>query len=344
MIHTLLLSLLVFGPPNEILATDPRVHPVGRFDSPGKGQLRGAWSNTALTLRVEGKILEAKIANEGDNFVQVEVDGQETQAWKLRKGPTSYKAELRGGPHTVRLVKRTEAFVGPITFLSLKTDGKFLQAKALDRRIEVIGDSISCGFGNEGKAKEEPFSPATENANMTYEAIAARDVGAEVTTIAWSGRKMWPDNTMPEIFGKIIPTEEASAYTFKGTGPQAVIVHLATNDFGKDNPDQTKWCAAYVSFLKKVRGYYPKARLYCAMGSMMSDNWPPEHKALTTLRDYISTIVNAMHMSGDSNVTSIEFEVQQESDGIGSSWHPSIKTHRIMAAKLAAVLRADLGW
>jgi hypothetical protein len=38
------------------------------------------------------------------------------------------------------------------------------------------------------------------------------------------------------------------------------------------------------------------------------------------------------------------FETQDGKNGLGTDWHPSVKTHQIMADKLAAALQADLGW
>ncbi len=71
----------------------------------------------------------------------------------------------------------------------------------------MIGDSISCGYGNEGKSQNEHFSPDTENARDAYGAIAARRLGADYACVAWSGRKMWPDNTVPEIYDRALPQD-----------------------------------------------------------------------------------------------------------------------------------------
>ena len=47
---------------------------------------------------------------------------------------------------------------------------------------------------------------------------------------------------------------------------------------------------------------------------------------------------------GDSRVKRIDFEPQRIEDGIGSDWHPNVKTHTKMAAVLTEALRKDLGW
>ena len=40
----------------------------------------------------------------------------------------------------------------------------------------------------------------------------------------------------------------------------------------------------------------------------------------------------------------LAFETQNAEDGYGCDWHPSLRTHEIMAEALVAELRDDLGW
>lgn len=332
---------------HSILADDPRVLKIGRFVEYPMAFEEAAWSASAVEVKVRGQFLKVRFGDKGDNYLQVELNGEPKDVWHLKDGNNAFQLDLPAGTNDVKLVKRTEAFVGPVDFVGFETDphGMFMKALPKERRIEFVGDSITCGYGNEGKSETEHFSPATENAYMSYASIAARSLDAEATLIAWSGRKMWPDNTMPSIFDFSIPTDPSSRFTFnKHPAPDAVVIHLATNDFGKDNPDKAKWCGAYEAFLKRLRSLYPKAYFFCAMGSMMSDDWPKDHKALSTLRDYLQTIVAETKAFGDDRVDMVEFAVQDRADGLGADWHPSIKTDQKMAAKLVEVMKKDLGW
>jgi hypothetical protein len=120
-----------------------------------------------------------------------------------------------------------------------------------------------------------------------------------------------------------------------------VVINLATNDFGKGNPNEGQWTGAYEAFIQRVWSHYPKAHVYAAVGSMMTDDWPPQNRALSTLRGYLQRMVDRLH---DKRLGMIEFDVQKMEDGIGSDWHPNIKTHEKMAAKLAERIEADLHW
>ena len=212
------------------------------------------------------------------------------------------------------------------------------------RRIEVIGDSISCGYGNEGKSKEEHFSAATENAYLTYGAIAARALNADYVCVAWSGKKMWPDNTIAALYDQTLPGDKTSTWNFSKSIADAVLINLGTNDFGDVNPDEAAWTTAYKAFITRIRKHYPRAMIYFASGPMMNDSWPPKQKALTTLSRYLTSMIEELKKAGDKRLRFIAFQGQNETNGIGSDWHPSVRTHQLMAEKWVKELKNDLGW
>lgn len=321
--------------------SDKRIVYVGRFDRRDPKVAVCQWSASEVRLGVEGTTLKLTMEEKGHDFWEVVVDGQSKPKLELTEGLDTYTIDLgSNGSHEVRLVKRTEPFVGTTTIREFETPGgKLTQAKAKKRHLEFVGDSITCGFGNEGAIQTERFTPATENAYQTYASIAARAVDADVTLIAWSGRKMWPDNTMPEIYDRVLATEAEPRYDFKGPKPDAVVINLATNDFAKENPEEKGWTDAYEAFIRRVWNHYPKAHIYATLGSMMSDTYPKDHQALSTLRSYLSRLEVRMH---DPRLHLLEFDLQRMEDGIGAAWHPNLKTNAKMGARLAEALKRDI--
>jgi lysophospholipase L1-like esterase len=332
--------------PVSIGATDPNIQYVGRFDTRDPSGPRCAWSNSMVRLKFTGTALNVKLADTGQNQWQVIVDGKPGNFIKSKGRAAVYAvaAELPQGEHTAELVKRTEAFNGATQFqgFELSAGGSLLPLPAARRRIEIIGDSITCGYGNEGKDEKERFSPNTENGYLTYGAITARELGADYICVAWSGKKMWPDDTIPELYDLTLPQDPKSQWDFSKWIPDVVVINLATNDFGRKIPDEKGWTGAYESFLARVRKNYPSAEIYVASGSMMGD-WD-QTKPLTTLKKYLAKIVADRKAAGDAKVHEIDFAPQDRKDGLGSDWHPSVKTHQIMAKKLADTLRRDLDW
>jgi hypothetical protein len=299
------------------------------------------WPGSAIGFATKSSKLVVRFnASSKNDRWQVEIDGNPTSVLALKPGSHEYTVQLSGLKlHQIRLVRRTEAFSGPTEFVGSSAESA---GQKRSRHIEIIGDSISAGFGVDGKTKEEPYSFETANAYMTYGQIVARQLGSSCTTIAWSGKKMWPDNTIPEIYDYIIPSQKQHLWDSRsGSAPSAVLINLATNDFGKGVPDQAGWTTGYKTFVLKIRKQYPKTLIYLATGSMMSDNWPPKEKHLSTLKRYLDGIVSDLK---DGRVKRIDFAVQQESDGIGSSWHPNAVTQAKMALVLKAALSKDLGW
>ena len=335
--------------PVAVSPTDAKLLYTGRADTRDASGPRFEWSASMVTIRFRGTDLQAKINESGDDYFEVVVDHAALQVIHPPKGNSvvDLARGLPNGTHEVRMLKRTEAFVGRVQFtgFALNRGGELLQVPRPAHKIEVIGDSISCGYGNEGVSEKEHFRPDTENAYLSYGAVAARAMDADYTCVAWSGKKLWPDNTIPELYDRALPTDPTSGWDFAKWTPDAVLINLATNDFGPGIPDADKWTNAYEAFVQRVRKNYPKATIYLASGSMMSDFWPPKVKALSTLNGYLDRIQSELKADGETNVRIIHFEPQNGAvDGLGSDYHPSVKTDANMAAKFEAALHADLGW
>jgi hypothetical protein len=127
-----------------------------------------------------------------------------------------------------------------------------------------------------------------------------------------------------------------------------VVINLATNDFNANKgapPDEKEYIEAYKQLIGIVRGNYPDATIYMASGSMMSDAWPANVKSLSTLKGWLATIQSDLQAAGDKKLHVIHFPPQNGGrDGIGASWHPSLKTHQRMADQLATQIKQDMGW
>lgn len=333
----------------DISPADPALRYVGRFDRADVAGPRCTWSASSVVFSVSGGSVAVKLKDAGKNVWQVVVNGRPTEVLTLEGGEKSYAVAtgLAAGSHTIELVKRTEASFGATQILGLviDDDARLLPAPARPRRIEVIGDSISCGFGNEAPNKEAKFTAATENAWLAYGAVAARALDADYVCIAWSGKKLWPDNTIVSLYDRVAPNASGSAkWNFSAWIPEVVVINLGTNDFNaKANPEEAGWVAAYVKFIGEIRARYPQAAIYCAVGPMLS-NWPGDRKPRTTILGYLEKVVAEANAAGGPAVRLIDFGVQMQHHGIGAQWHPSVKTHAIMADKLVAAIRADLGW
>lgn len=335
--------------PVQISPTDPNIRLVGRFDSRDPQGPRCAWAGSSIAARFQGSAINASLRGTGADEFQVVLDGVPASRLVLSKDTTLYRVAsgLPDREHTVELFKRTEPLVGQVQFLGFELEkGRKLVPlpPRKDRRIEFVGDSITCGYGNESANQNEHFKPATENNYLAYGALAARDLGAEYVAVAWSGKWLFGPNAIPLLYDLALPNDPESRWDFSAWVPQAVVVNLGTNDFGPRNPTEQEWQDAYRAFLQTLRKHYPQCHVFCAVGSMMTDGYPPGRKALSTIRSYTSGLVESLRKSGDPRVHYVEFDPQDPKNGLGGDWHPSLKTHRLMADRLAQELRKALGW
>ena len=100
--------------------------------------------------------------------------------------------------HHVLIQKRTEGEWGKTTIhqFVLHNEGELMkETECPSRHIEFIGNSLTCGYGVEGKDRSEPYKAETENCNLSYATIIARyfnaDYNAYCTFRTWSSPQLW---------------------------------------------------------------------------------------------------------------------------------------------------------
>jgi lysophospholipase L1-like esterase len=323
-------------------AGDRAMRLVGRFDRTDPAGPRFAWSGSTVIVRFAGSELVVRLKDDGTNFFHAVVDGRGPVVFATNGTKDRYvvASGLSPGEHEVVLVKRTEAKMGEVQLLGFEPPSALLAPRgAPSRKIELIGDSITAGFGNEGASPQCSYSPATENAYESYGAIAARALGADVVNVSWAGKTI---GEMTQLWERTLPARDASAWDFAWI-PDAVVVNLGTNNFGWADPGLARFTEPYGKLLEKIRARYPSAHVVCMLGPMLSDTYPEGKQQLSRARAYTKAAVDAARARGDQRVHFLEVPPQDPTTA-GCGFHPSVATHRKMAESLAATLRDKLGW
>jgi lysophospholipase L1-like esterase len=337
----------ILHPPGE---KNEKVGPryVGRWVPDGPG-MRCSWSGSYVVGKFKGPRISARIKDEGYNLFQVLIDGEPVKVLRTdkAKGEAVYTLadNLTDAVHEISLHRRTEAKVGEAVVYGFEPgpDGKLLAAPLPpERRIETIGDSITTGFGNEGPGAACGYVNSEQNETATYGAIAAKNLHADHTTIAWSGKTL---HEMKEYFDKSLPQRpDGPTWDFTKYQPQVVVVNLGTNNFALVDPGEARFVRLYHELVAVVRKAYPKAFIVCALGSMLSNVYPEGRNNLTQARKYMKTAVAKLKESGDTNLDFLEFPEQNHADGLGCGFHPSLKTHKLMGERLTAFIKERMGW
>ena len=259
----------------------------------------------------------------------VVVDGDYENAKTVSLSPTlSYVtlASVKKGYHTIGIYKVDGAQSSSQYLTSIEFKGK-LDEEALPKnlKIEVIGDSISCGTGL--------VSPNYDNdAYYSYGAILARNLNAHLSIVAvpgWGlacGVKSF-DNLIPKIYDLTCHfTHTGEKWDFANNQVDAVIFNLGTNDYLQyANADRTDLHKAFRDFFDTLRECYPEARIYVAYG-MMNRVFKDDFKMLVEER-------------GDDKITIVD--VAANAAGIGG--HPDAEAHVKYARQFEEILRKDFG-
>jgi hypothetical protein len=117
------------------------------------------------------------------------------------------------------------------------------------------------------------------------------------------------------------------------------VINLGTNDFSANmSLAEAPFSTAYKAFISTVRGKYPDAYIYCAIGPLLYST------GLTNATAYINALVADVNAAGDTKVKVLNFGQQDSSKGTGCSYHPNATENQRMADLLVQELRSSLGW
>jgi lysophospholipase L1-like esterase len=328
-------------------ATVAGVRWFGRVDLTNEARPRFAWSGTGFVARFQGAGLRVALAGSRALLFKTVVDGVPQPPFTTAVGQASYDlaANLPAGLHTVELYKQSEGALGEADLADITVTGGLLldPPPPAPRRIEVVGDSISCGYGALGTLADSDCY-ATESHWHSYGAVAARALGAELSTVAVAGHGLYRNydgttaNALPQLYGRTITNDPSSTWSF-AFQPDAVVINLGTNDIngGKGDPG-APFYAAYLDFLETVRGRYPAALIICLVAPLLGGT------DLDIIRGYITAAVAARQSAGDTGVEHFTGIDQQTPDKAACSYHPNSAQHALMGAQLADELRVCLGW
>ena len=319
----------------------------GRFDFSDTLGPKCAWSGSSAELNFSGTEASVTIKSTGENWFQAIIDGQPLDPFVVNSTTSTIKliSDLQNGVHNLVLWKRTEAAQGEIQFLNFDFGGGRLLSKpvASERKIEFIGDSITCAYGNEGESRYKSFTAKNENSYLSYAAITARALNASPNMIAWSGIGLtmnYGNSGGPLIMERYRYTLPYSGVIWepKDYAPQAVVINIGTNDFSTESPNKTEFTMGYENMIEQIRTNYPDAHIFCCVGPMLGG------EGLELCRSYVLGAINTFNSRGDMKVHFVEFPQQEERNGYGEDWHPSLITHELMANKLTREMQSKLGW
>lgn len=188
---------------------------------------------------------------------------------------------LAKGTHTFMIERQNEAEYGDLYVNSVSFSGEFdARPEESNVYIEVIGDSITTGYGNlypnnTGGAKDplnNPRSSYYQDGTRAYACLAMKKLGADYSIIAQQGIGAgigWQPHTMLETYEKTCYQRGRNdAWGFEKQ-PDLVIINLGSNDMSCEKGWTEKQIQdGFVSLIKMVRKNNPDAKILWAFGGV----------------------------------------------------------------------------
>eukprot|EP00026_Physarum_polycephalum_P012332 Phypoly_transcript_12628.p1 GENE.Phypoly_transcript_12628~~Phypoly_transcript_12628.p1 ORF type:complete len:252 (+),score=17.22 Phypoly_transcript_12628:19-774(+) len=241
MFALLLLCCTAAASPLNVAFSDTKIQVIGRTYAASSGFIF-AWSGVQFSFVVTGiSSVSAYLSAEQERLVfDVFVDGQ--MHYMSVSGTSQTEYVLASGlstsaSHTITIMRANEASYGTSTFYGLGVgQGHLVTPPARpNRRIEFIGDSMTCGYGDLG------VDPCMESVDVqdVYYAHGPRTslaLGADFMVTAWSGIGMVHNygdtsaislDALPSFYNLSVGNKNNyGTWDFTKWVPHAVVINL----------------------------------------------------------------------------------------------------------------------
>ncbi len=332
-----------------VKANDPGFAYVGRISRAKPEAVVWTYPGVQIHARFTGTSAAMK-TNPDCGYFMVEVDSMAPHKVQSVKGQEIVKlcSGLTAGEHRLTITYIIEGMYKKPTFYGLLLDdgcGLLERPTLPDRKIEFIGNSITCGYGIEGDGTEKKFLFSKQNFYYTYAALTARALNVQCHVCARSGIGLYrnyagkiPDEIMPRIYPHTFYTTDGELWDFSLFQPDVVCVNLGCNDTSVGQYDKERLAEAFKAFTQTLRGYYPNAKIVYLIGAI------PTGKRLTDIREAQEAAIADAADRGDHEVYRMDFTPDDGSLGMGSQGHPSLRRQALMGEELTDFLSKITGW
>lgn len=258
--------------------------------------------------------------------------------------------------HQIQIIKLSEAPMSVVGISRLLTDEGAVLLPLSDKRrkLEFIGDSITCGYGVDDADLSHTFSTQTEDVTKSYAYLTAQALNADYSMVSYSGYGIYsgytegeqnPSELVPPYYtqigfsrGTVDGKEIASSkWDFRSYKPNMIVLNLGTNDFSycQNLEDRMEaFAEEYEKFLQTIRKHNKKAYILCTYGMMNQELMPYIKKAIDSYQK----------ATMDEKISFLPLPLQSESDGYVIDYHPNIITHTKSAEILTDKIREIMNW
>lgn len=327
------------------------------------------YSASGFTFCLSGKKAVATIVSDPENFEEIyrgvlgikitHADGK-TDFSKVRLDKKENKIILFESKTdetvTIDVIRLSEAIYGYSGLKDLEIDGMIIGSSPImtvtNEKYEIIGDSITCGYGIEGVFGKDVFTTMQERPDLAYAYLTMKKLNANFHLVSRSGIGLISCYADPETFKTPNLAEPLMSQLWPYTdlflskrlgiepeiwdesrfSPDVVILHLGTNDnsWVRNLEDRRlSFVNLYEQMLEAIHRRSPKAKIVCCLGAMGQELCDSVEQALANFTKTFTSVKTKF----------VKFPLQDEdNDGVGTDWHPSAVTHEKMSELLSEKL------
>ena len=330
----------------EIPGNFPMVRYTGRVIKGHDGSVSFDWSGTYAELKFTGGFLAIRVSDSRKSYYNIFINGQRVNVVSTfgKDSVIVLAAGLKGRYNTAYIQKRSEGEQGKTTIHSIILAGKgdiLGYNPGRTRHIEFIGNSLTVGFGTEGKSKDEKFKAETENCDLAFGAIISRYFDADYTLIAhsgWGAARNYGDSlrvsriSMKDKMLQTFDMEPSQLWNFKDYRPDIVVINLGSNDFStKPHPLKEEFLGCYSIIIDRLRDKYGDVSILCVA--------PNRGPAFEYLQEFVK-------VRADKKLffTAYLQGVYNGDSDLGSVGHPNYNGQQKMAMTLIPYISTATGW
>jgi len=306
---------------------------LGRYNKKFQADWSGSGIRFQATATGSSMSIDLSFNNCLDNcdfYIGVEMNCAETQKFEITAKQPSLHFEHSvtvGETYEFSLVKLTEASYstakGIMELGKLSLIGADLITMPHDRKIIcpkqykflVFGDSLTAAYGVDGTAPCT-FSNYYEDVTHGYAFLAAKDLQADIHTVAWSGKgavRNYGDvnpvstNPLPSYYNRTLAIYEApdkrsdNYWEPRRYSPNLVVVMLGSNDYSTEpNPSDEQFTTGLVNFLTQIHADYPQTQVVamCSPSAKVPNQCANIETAVTTTNSHYIGIPSNMYDGG----------------------------------------------
>lgn len=313
------------------------------------------FSGSYIKFRMHGTKATITMITDGDDreeiyraWFAVYVNDQEIKRFCLhtKKAEYSLFESCEETDAVITCVKLSEAQYATAGVISCCVEGELLELPkhTYAGSIEIIGDSITCGFGNESACAEDIFKTSEEDPTKAYAILAAKELNLDYHLVSHSGIGIisnWTDQDepnecilMPVVYpcvdldtSRALQIAEPPMWDFAQFQPDYIVINLGTNDssYTKGIKERVeRFGEQYEVFLQTVRDNNPNAQILCILGVLGDD-------LFEEIKKHVESFKQKNH---DDKIDVLHLDLQIKEDGIGACGHPSLLTQRKVAKQL----------